>query len=94
MRTQSSSEVINQDRRLLLGTAAMSIAVAGATSLLSADPVTAAQGDAIRPFRVNVSEEQLVDLRRRIEATRWPDRETVADDSQGAQLATIQKLVL
>ena len=41
---------------------------------------------AIRPFRVNVAEEALVDLRRRIAATRWPDRETVADRSQGVQL--------
>lgn len=47
---------------------------------------------AIRPFRVNVPEEELTDLRRRIEATRWPERETVADASQGVQLATMQKL--
>src|SRR4051794_3569447 len=45
------------------------------------------------PFRVNVPEEQLVDLRRRIAATRWPDRETVADQSQGVQLARIQELM-
>jgi pimeloyl-ACP methyl ester carboxylesterase len=48
--------------------------------------------DAIRPFRVNVPEEELTDLRRRIKATRWPERETVKDDSQGVQLATVQKL--
>jgi hypothetical protein len=47
---------------------------------------------AIRPFRINVPEEELVDLRRRIAATRWPDRETVADPSQGVQLATVRKL--
>jgi len=47
---------------------------------------------AIRPFRIDVPEEQLVDLRRRVEATRWPERETVADQSQGVQLATIQAL--
>jgi pimeloyl-ACP methyl ester carboxylesterase len=46
----------------------------------------------IRPFTVNVPEADLVDLRRRIEATRWPDRETVSDDTQGVQLATMQKL--
>jgi hypothetical protein len=42
---------------------------------------------AIRPFRVNVADEALVDLRRRIVAdTRWPDRETVADRSQGVEV--------
>src|SRR5256714_3303163 len=48
---------------------------------------------ALRPFRINVPEEELVDLRRRIAATRWPDKETVADQSQGVQLATMQALV-
>ncbi len=48
---------------------------------------------AVRPFRINVPEEALVDLRRRVLATRWPDRETVTDRSQGAQLAKIQELV-
>ena len=47
---------------------------------------------AIRPFRINVPEEELTDLRRRINATRWPERETVADASQGVQLATTQEL--
>src|SRR5712691_7823251 len=46
----------------------------------------------IRPFKVDIPEEQLTDLRRRIAATRWPDKETVADASQGVQLATMQKL--
>jgi pimeloyl-ACP methyl ester carboxylesterase len=52
----------------------------------------AADKGAIRPFRVNVPEADLTELRRRISATRWPERETVADESQGVQLATIQKL--
>ena len=52
----------------------------------------AADKDAIRPFHVSIPEEALVDLRRRIAATRWPEKETVADQSQGVQLATIQKL--
>src|SRR3712207_3177076 len=47
----------------------------------------------IRPFRVDVPEEDLDALRRRIAATRWPDRETVPDRSQGAQLAEMQELV-
>ena len=48
--------------------------------------------DAIRPFNVNVPEEELTELRRRISATRWPERETVTDASQGVQLATMEKL--
>jgi Epoxide hydrolase N terminus len=43
-------------------------------------------------FRINVPEQALVDLRRRVNATKWPDRETVTDESQGVQLATIQEL--
>ena len=46
----------------------------------------------IRPFSYRASDEELADLRRRIVATRWPDRETVDDDSQGVQLATMRKL--
>lgn len=68
-------------------------AAAGALNVLPAGVTKAAEGDAIRPFRVNIPEEQLVDLRRRIAATRWPDRETVDDQSQGIQLAKIKPLV-
>src|ERR1700738_3425988 len=50
------------------------------------------QADAIRPFHVNIPEAELTELRRRINATKWPERETVADESQGVQLATIQAL--
>ncbi len=53
----------------------------------------AVEDTAVRPFHINVPEEALVDLRRRIAATRWPDRETVNDRSQGVQLAKIQELV-
>jgi pimeloyl-ACP methyl ester carboxylesterase len=48
--------------------------------------------NAIRPFTVSVPEAELTELRQRITATRYPERETVADDTQGVQLATIQKL--
>jgi pimeloyl-ACP methyl ester carboxylesterase len=58
-----------------------------------ATPITPIEDTAIRPFRVNVPEEQLVDLRRRIAATRWPDQETVNDQSQGIQLAKLKPLV-
>src|SRR3712207_2418142 len=46
----------------------------------------------VRPFRIDVPEEDLDDLRRRIEATRWPTKELVEDRSQGVQLATMQEL--
>src|SRR4029453_11258543 len=48
--------------------------------------------NALRPFHVNVPEAELTELRRRINATRWPEQETVADFSQGVPLATMQKL--
>jgi len=51
-----------------------------------------AEATAIRPFRIGVPEEQLAELRRRIEATRWPSSELVDDRSQGVQLATMQAL--
>jgi pimeloyl-ACP methyl ester carboxylesterase len=56
--------------------------------------VTAAEADktAIRPFTFTAPEKDLVELRRRVKATVWPDRETVPDASQGVQLATIQAL--
>jgi len=50
------------------------------------------QADAIRPFHVNVAEAELTEMRRRINATKWPERETVTDASQGVQLATMQAL--
>ena len=52
----------------------------------------ASASDAIREFHVNVPESELTQLRRRINATRWPEKETVADASQGVQLATMQRL--
>ena len=50
------------------------------------------ENTAIRPFRVSVPDAELADLRRRINATKWPEREQVADASQGVQLATVQLL--
>jgi pimeloyl-ACP methyl ester carboxylesterase len=93
MNRQSSVDLINPDRRKLLSTAAAGVAAAGVASLLPLHPTQAAASSAIRPFHANIPEEQLVDLRRRIAATRWPDRETVADASQGVQLKTVEQLV-
>ena len=60
------------------------------TQTSAAQPAT--DKNAIRPFQVNFPEAELTDLRRRINATRWPEKETVADHSQGVPLATMQKL--
>ena len=65
-------------RGVLVGVAATS-----AASLLSIKVQAAGEGPAIRPFSVNFPEEELVDLRRRIAATRWPERETVTDAIAG-----------
>jgi pimeloyl-ACP methyl ester carboxylesterase len=91
-------------RRDVLATSA----AAGAVSLLPAlvdsagdalaqpqtqgDSQMATKADAIRPFSINFPDEALVDLRRRINATKWPEREQVSDASQGVQLATTQAL--
>jgi Epoxide hydrolase N terminus len=48
-------------------------------------PLGTTEDNAIRPFRINFPEEALSDLRRRIAATRWPEKETVADQSQGSR---------
>jgi pimeloyl-ACP methyl ester carboxylesterase len=61
-------------------------------STTEAAPQTSQDASSIRPFQFGFPEADLADLRRRIGATRWPERETVTDDSQGVPLATIQEL--
>jgi pimeloyl-ACP methyl ester carboxylesterase len=88
-------------RRRFIGVAAATVAAAslsrlafGETNQAITEVSQSAGGDktAIRPMHVHAPEWQLVDLKRRINATRWPERETVTDASQGVQLATMQKL--
>ena len=66
------------------------------TGAITATPTDVARqtgmGTDIRPFHVGFPEAELVDLRRRITATKWPEKETVNDESQGVQFATTQKL--
>jgi pimeloyl-ACP methyl ester carboxylesterase len=77
-------------RRSLLGAAAS----LSATALLGSDPASSqAANAAIRPFRIAVPQADLDDLQRRLAATRWPDKETVTDQSQGVPLARVQALV-
>jgi len=61
-------------------------------SALEVAEQSGSDGTAIRRFQVGFSEEALADLRRRLDATRWPERETVADDSQGMPLTMMQDL--
>ena len=73
-------------------TARNAIAEDSVSNSLHAKPPAATEDKAIRPFRVKIPEEALVALRRRLASTRWPDQETVTDQSQGVQLATMKEL--
>lgn len=81
---------ITPTRRQLLTTAV----IAGAASVLpSASRATPPAGSNIRPFHINVPQAQIDDLRRRLAAVRWPDKEIVSNQSQGVQLAKLEPLV-
>jgi pimeloyl-ACP methyl ester carboxylesterase len=67
-------------------------ALAAPTSKHGESPMASSDNTAIRPFSFHASEKALVDLRRRVNATNWPEQETVKDTAQGLQLATMQKL--
>ena len=67
-------------------------AAIGGSPAGQAQAKTEGGADTIRPFKVHYSDEELADLKRRIAATRWPDKEVVSDQSQGVPLATMQKL--
>lgn len=88
-------------RRHFVGAAAAAVAATSLSRLAFAEPtqstvqVTSTEGgdkNAIRKLHIHVPDAQLNDLRKRINATRWPERETVTDASQGVQLATMRKL--
>src|SRR3954466_12553009 len=102
MTTQARTDILNPDRRQLLSQAAMTAVAASVSSLLPLHSAKAGVNGAVHPFHVSVPEQDLLDLRRRLAATRWPDREIVADQSagvqprkgpQGVQLRTVQQLV-
>ncbi len=90
---QHFPETVYHDRRGFLAAAVAGLAVVPALGLFTVHPAQADTKDSVRPFRINIPEEDLVDLRRRLAASRWPDKETVGDQSQGVQLATTQRLV-
>ena len=79
-------------RRLLNSSASLLAAALAGLCLMAASPARAADDTAIRPFHVHVPDRDLADLKRRLKDTRWPDKETVDDTSQGVQLAKLQDL--
>ncbi|MCS3763113.1 epoxide hydrolase family protein [Bradyrhizobium centrosematis] len=93
MFSKPSFEPIDQERRRLLGSAARGLVALGVATLWPATIAHSESAVDIRPFRVDIPEEALVDLRRRIAATRRPERETVDDGSQGVQLATFEEIL-
>ncbi|BBP99617.1 hydrolase [Burkholderia sp. SFA1] len=98
----SKTFIETPSRRRFIGVAAATVAAGAFTRLAFADEplqstagivqVTSGDKTAIRPLRVHASDAQIADLKRRVKATKWPERETVADASQGVQLATMQQL--
>src|SRR6516164_7496049 len=74
-------------RRSLLAAPAVALGLAAVV------PAAAADDTAIRPYHYHASDSALADLRKRIANTRWPDKETVTDRSQGNQLAKLQEIV-
>ena len=84
------SEKSSSPRRRVFAALAATLGIA----VLAGQRIPASAGDtAIRPFQISVPEAALVDLRRRIAETRWPDKETVMDGSQGNQLGKLQEIV-
>ncbi|WUD77344.1 epoxide hydrolase 1 [Streptomyces sp. NBC_00510] len=90
------ARLLSRRRLLLTSAGAMTAATTGAVGMASRTPDAvqerAAEGTGIRPFHVDIPEADLAELRRRVNGTRWPDRETVPDQSQGVQLATMRDL--
>ncbi len=93
MNQTQDTHTTGQDRSRLAGGALTGAVATSAANLLPLQRAAAHAGHAIRSFRANIPEEQIVELRQRIAATRWPERETVDDQSQGIQLTKLQALV-
>ena len=92
--TPVASRRLSRRESLALGAASLAAsAIPGFAPSATAAPQEMSMSNDIRPFQVNVSESDLADLRRRIGATRWPDKEQVPDTTQGVQLATMQQIV-
>ena len=93
METKPTLDEIDSDRRDFMETAGIGIVAAGALSLASLQPAVATKSnEVVRPFHFTAPEVDIIDLRRRIKATKWPESETVADHSQGVRLVTVQRI--
>src|SRR5262249_54317050 len=79
-------------KQVLLATAIASTLTSAIADNASETAQAGERADSIRPFRVNVPEAKLTELRRRINATEWPEKEIVSDTSQGVQFATMKAL--
>jgi pimeloyl-ACP methyl ester carboxylesterase len=94
-------KTLDLNRRRFCGVVAATVAAApsdllgltqGSKAMTEVAEPSGSEMTGLRRFRVNVSQERITKLRRRIDATEWPDRETVGDESQGVQLTTMQEL--
>jgi pimeloyl-ACP methyl ester carboxylesterase len=92
MKPEDSTYPPSLTRRDLVAGSAAALTL-GSLGMLASATAAPAGDDAIRPFTARIPQAALIDMRRRIAATRWPDKETVADASQGAPLAQLQELV-
>ena len=90
---QPTRQPVDHDRRKLIAGVAMGLATAGFAMPFPVHQAAAATNDEIRVFRIDIPEADLIDLRRRLAATRWAEKETVGDDAQGVPLAMLQDLV-
>src|SRR6476646_692169 len=88
----SELENIDHNRRQLLGVATRGLVAAGAATLLPSQAAATPANDAIRTFSFKASATELDDRRHRVAATRWPEAQTVADESQGVRLEAVQQL--
>ena len=86
-----SAKLPSPNRRKILAASAL-MSAAAASSLIPMQAHAATANEDIRLFQINIPNEQLVDLHQRIAATRWPEQETVADDSQGLPLSAMQEI--
>lgn len=86
-------ETITTNKRSILNAIATAAFMLIAATSFGQKKQTKADSEAIRPYHISISKEALTDLRTRVNATRWPDKETVTDQSQGVKLQQIQSLV-
>jgi len=91
--TQTVAPRRSNTARAAVAMLAFATAVISAAAVDNSGALSTTDSAAIRPFHVSIPEAALTDLRRRLAATQWPDKEIVTDESQGVQLATMQKLV-